>query len=442
MTPPPPIDDSQSSHISPECPQHIRHILVSSWSHDVDTLKTLVSSRHLATLQDPETGETPLHAAIRACRAQDAHPKKPPSRDANSSQQEAQPQQQNKDMKQAQSILEHLFFSGAIWNDVDANNETPGCVARRLGLYPLYDMCVAAGVRAELLFSLLDGYQELSSGSDNDDAEARHQSQPDDQEAQPDDAPPDSGAKNSSSPTDEDKPVTSDQYLKSCLSLDSDKLLDADLNGVMMSWETDIMRRSVTALIPSSERGKRILNIGFGMGIIDSLFAELDPSRHHIIEAHPEIIHHASKPDSKFGPQWEKSGPQEGAFKLHAGKWQDVVPQLVEQGEMYDAIYFDTFGEDYSQLRLFITEYVPSLLHDQGRFSFFNGLGADRPLCYDVYTKVVEMHCADAGLDLEWDEIHVDMSNLNEPGKGAWEGVRRRYWTLDKYRLPTCTFMG
>ncbi|PHH70974.1 hypothetical protein CDD82_6809 [Ophiocordyceps australis] len=413
------IDDSQSSRISPKCPQHIRDILTHAWAHDLASLKTLVSSRELATVQDPETRETPLHAAIRACAAPDS----PPSQDSNS--------------KQAQPILEHLFFSGAIWNDVDANNETPGCVARRLGLDPLYHMCVAAGVRAELLFSLLDGYQQLSSDSDNDDSDPGHKPLPESaQQAQP------SEAENTCTPLDQDTPVTTDEFLKSSLLLDSDKVLDANLNAVMMSWETDIMRRSVTALLPSSDPGKRILNIGFGMGIIDSFFADLAPSRHHIIEAHPQIMLHASKPDSKFGPLWEKTGPQDGAFKLIAGKWQDVVPNLIDQGELYDAIYFDTFAEDYSQLRLFITEYLPSLLHDQGRFSFFNGLGADRPLCYDVYTKVVEMHCADAGLDVEWAEIDVDMSNLNDPGKGAWEGVRRRYWTLDKYRLPTCTFMG
>jgi len=34
------------------------------------------------------------------------------------------------------------------------------------------------------------------------------------------------------------------------------------------------------------------------------------------------------------------------------------------------------------------------------------------------------------------------MEGLKEAGKGEWGGVRRRYWTLDKYRLPICTFMG
>ncbi|RWA14630.1 hypothetical protein EKO27_g442 [Xylaria grammica] len=211
----------------------------------------------------------------------------------------------------------------------------------------------------------------------------------------------------------------------------------------MMAWETSIMRSSVDALLPGLPAGKRILNIGFGMGIIDAMFRETQPSRHHIIEAHPEVLKHVEgSPDCTFGKDWEAGGPSEGAYKIHAGKWQEVVPRLLEQGELYDAIYFDTFGEDYSQLRMFFTEYVPGLLDEGGIFGFFNGLGADRKVCYDVYTKVVEMHLTDAGLDIEWNELDVDMKGLEEEGKGEWHGVKRRYWTLDKYRLPIITLMG
>jgi hypothetical protein len=176
------------------------------------------------------------------------------------------------------------------------------------------------------------------------------------------------------------------------------------------------------------------------MGIIDGMFADLKPSRHHIIEAHPSVLEHLAQPGSKFGPEWEKSGPEEGAFKVHKGKWQDVVPKLLEDGEVYDAIYFDTFGEDYSQLRHFFTECIIGIMDQEGRFSFFNGLGADRKICYDVYTKVVEMQCADAGLDVDWEESDVDMAGLDQAGKGEWEGVRRRYWTLDS-KTPNHLFL-
>lgn len=201
------------------------------------------------------------------------------------------------------------------------------------------------------------------------------------------------------------------------------------------------MRSSVDALLPELPAGRKVLNIGFGMGIIDSMFAETKPSKHHIIEAHPAVLEHINGSDSKFGKEWEASGPSDGAYKVHAGKWQDVVPKILEKGETYDAIYFDTFGEDYNQLRLFFTEYVPSLLEEEGRFGFFNGLGADRKICYDVYTQVVEMHLSDAGMDVEWQELDVDMKDLEKEGEGEWKDVKRRYWTLDSESFHTHFFL-
>lgn len=411
------IDDSMPARISSDCPEEIREVLYHAWGHDRSGLKQLLKTTGKANAQDPKTGETPLHAAIRACG-----PASPEDDD----------QEEDGSVEEAKEIVHDLFLQGAIWNDVDSNNETPGCLALRLGRKPLYQLCVEAGVRAELLFALMGDYEELSSGSeDGDEMEVEENDDEAPQLVSTEGAAPIVEEPKFIPPDAKEKQVTSEEYLNSKLVYDDAKLVDSDLNGVMMAWETDIMRRSVAALIPDSAPGKRILNIGFGMGIIDGMFADLKPSRHHIIEAHPSVLEHLSKDESKFGPSWEKSGPEEGAFKVHKGKWQDIVPKLLEDGEVYDAIYFDTFGEDYSQLRHFFSEVIIGIMDQEGKFSFFNGLGADRKICYDVYTKVVEMQCADAGLDVEWEESDVDMSGLDKAGEGEWEGVRRRYWTLD-----------
>lgn len=51
--------------------------------------------------------------------------------------------------------------------------------------------------------------------------------------------------------------------------------------------------------------------------------------------------------------------------------------------------------------------------------------------------QVVEMDLFEAGFDIEWEDIAVpDLS-----AAGNWDGVKRPYWTLDTYRLPTCKFM-
>jgi protein arginine N-methyltransferase 2 len=427
--------DSIDTRIPPTCPASISQIIYHAWHHDLAGLKPLLNVPGRATVQEPTTGETPLHAAIRACG---------PASKAAGEENDAV------SIKDVQAVVEELFFSGAIWNDVDSNNETPGDVAARLGQKDLYTMCVEAGVRAELLFGMLEGYEQLSSEEEED--EDMEEEEENANEDEPDEAPelvdmeteivdenPDR-AFVPPKPTAGADDVKSEDYLRSNLVYSDGKLVDSSQNGVMMAWETSIMQASVEALLPGLAIGRRILNIGFGMGIIDQMFRETHPSKHHIVEAHPEVLAHIDGPDCKFGKDWEALSPQKGAYQVHAGKWQDVLPKLLEAGETYDAIYFDTFGEDYAQLRMFFTEYVPGLLAEDGKFGFFNGLGADRQICYDVYTKVVEMHLSDAGMDVEWQELDVDMEELKEEGKGEWEGVKRRYWTLDSKFRPICLF--
>jgi len=423
-------DDSISARISVDCPPETQRILTAAWAHDVEAVKKLLDAPGKASCQDPQTGETPLHAAIRACG--------PPSKDDTP-----------EDLEAAHKTVYELLLWGAIWNDVDDRNETPGCLAHRLQRPELYNLCVDAGVRAEMLFGILDGYEELGSdGEDEDDDIPNGDADLGDGDEAPQLVPVEYNnktpqldsteeAQEKEVPTFEppklgpDADVNSEAYLRSKLTYSDGKLVDDAGNGVMMAWETEIMHRSADALLPGKATGKRILNVGFGMGIIDTMFAETKPSVHHIIEAHHEVVEHTSAPGSKFGSSWEDSGPEPGAFKICHGKWQDICLELLEAGQIYDAIYFDTFGEDYSQLRKFFTEFIPGLLDSEGRFGFFNGLGADRQICYDVYTKVSEMHLADAGLDVDWTNIDINMKELTEAGKGEWEGVKRRYWTLD-----------
>ncbi|KAL2060200.1 hypothetical protein VTL71DRAFT_9595 [Oculimacula yallundae] len=446
-------------------------ILLHASNHDLQALKPLLRVPGNASVQDPETGFTPLHAAIAACG--------PVSSQSTSNGQngsggdvkekvEGEEVEEEVDIEKAKKVVEELFFSGAIWNDLDSNNETPGCLAYRLGRMELYEMCVNAGVRAELLLGLMGGYEELEGEREDEMDEdedlvegfevVEGEGNGHGEEVVGGDVV---GGSNGTSATPKPsehslavgpaeehilsqdpatkKDVNSADYLSSTLTFTDDKLLDSDNNGVMMAWETSIMRRTVDLLLPPLTPGARILNIGFGMGIVDRMFRDTKPARHHIIEAHPSVLEKLSGKDSDFGVQWEQS-VEAGAYKIHAGKWQDICPLLLQQGEVYDAIYFDTFGEDYSQLKLFFMDFVPGLLAPEGAFGFFNGLGADRRVCYDVYTKVVEMDCLEAGLDVEWTEVEV--GKLGGEGEGAWEGVRRRYWVLEKYRLPVCRFLG
>src|SRR5699024_7361713 len=160
----------------------------------------------------------------------------------------------------------------AIWNDLDQNDETPGCLARRLKLPELYEAMVDAGVRAELLLNRLDEYEPLE---EEDEDEEEDGAQPeeenkdeetegtDDQAHQLVETMPVSEAQLAEiteAATAADPEVNNTRYLNSNLTFQNERLLDQDQNGVTMAWETDIMARSAKKLLPTS--GLRVLNIG------------------------------------------------------------------------------------------------------------------------------------------------------------------------------------
>lgn len=402
-------------------------VLLAAANHDISALRNLIRNSP-ANVQDPETGFTALHAAIAACEP-DARDEKPVNGcTTNGNTQEAiegaEPSEERKqELENAEKTVKFLFQNGAIWNDLNTDNETPGCIARRLGLKELYGLCVDAGVRAELLLSRLDEYQPLG------DVDSEEDEDEDEEEAAAD--PQEAAIQGESAPNDES--AQNPNYLASSLTFDRNKITDEAANGVMMRWENKLMRRSAELLLPAN--GLRVLNVGHGMGIIDGFFQETSPVAHHIIEAHPDVIKRMK----------DQGWAEKPGVTIHEGRWQDIVPKLIEHNELFDAIYFDTFAEEYKALREFFTEFVIGLLDpaggpdkEGGKFGFFNGMGADRQVCYDVYNKIVEMDLFEAGFNAEWETITIP----NLDAEGEWEGVRQKYWVLDEYKLPTCSFIG
>ena len=425
-------------------------IILAASQHDYITLKKHLrgSSSSPANVKDPETGFTPLHAAIAACDSEDKTFARTEDEEAGGDllsgsngcqidHEDESPRISNSaEMDAAEDTMRLLLQNGAIWNELDKNNETPGCLALRLGLKNLYEIMVDAGVRAEMLLNRLDEYERLN-GEEDEDADEDGASGPNlridglsggelgtDTDPQPQGQP---WVEDSIQPVagDEAPVLNSETYLKSGLTFSTDRLLDDEKNGVMMTWETEIMRRTAEVLVPTE--ALRILNVGHGMGIIDELFQTKSPISLDIIEAHPDVI---SK--MKQNGWYDKPG-----VSIHEGRWQHIVPSLMEHGRLFDSIYFDTFAEDYSALKKLFDEYIIGLLDDKGRWSFFNGLGADRQICYDVYTKVVEMDLLEAGFDVEWETLGIP----NLVDAKTWEGLKRPYWKLKEYKLPVVTFL-
>ncbi|KAF7361845.1 hypothetical protein MVEN_00529000 [Mycena venus] len=313
---------------------------------------------------------------------------------------------------QNQELVKLLIEGGAVWNatpsstlhKADYLRNTAGDIALSFNNEEIYTIIRDAGIRSELVLAL------LSSRNTPDSASAMILRQTDDTAA-----------------------ASTDAFLSSKLRFTVDdhgqeicmlKTVDGDEIGVMMGWEKEIMQKTVASLTADREPtdNLNILNVGFGLGIIDTLFQSLSPAQHVIIEAHPDVLKHM-----KESGWYEKPG-----VKILEGKWQDFVNTekigtLVPDGG-FDFVYTDSFSEDYEALRQFFS-HLQVLLGPRSRFSFFNGLGATNATIYDVYTRVAEVHLADAGFNVKWSDVDV-----SEQGH-RW-GNSRPYFTCPTYRLP------
>lgn len=108
-------------------------------------------------------------------------------------------------------------------------------------------------------------------------------------------------------------------YLEDRVSFSEDKVMDSESKAVMMAWEKPLMEAHAKAVCSG---GGHVLNVGFGMGLVDTAIQQYAPVSHTIVEAHPEVY------ERMLRDGW---GQKENV-KIVFGRWQDVLPQL----ETYD----------------------------------------------------------------------------------------------------------
>ena len=101
------------------------------------------------------------------------------------------------------------------------------------------------------------------------------------------------------------------------------------------------MAEHVKLLTPSP--GASVLNIGYGLGIVDRLFQEASAVHHTIIEAHPQVLQYIK----------DKGVDKLPGVRILEGRWQDYLPDRLEEvlGATdeggFDAVFMDTFAEGY-----------------------------------------------------------------------------------------------
>jgi len=267
----------------------------------------------------------------------------------------------------------------------------------------------------------------------------------------------------------EEQSSTKVDYLQQKVTYNSDNtaLIDEDKDAVMMEWERPIMKAHAQILLedcivkdnPSANKSRRVLNIGFGLGIIDTILQEeWKPTIHYIVEAHPDVYR------KMIHDGWD----QKPGVTICFGRWQDILPRLLlahagmNNNLEFDGIFFDTYAEhsyDMEDFHKLITTTAttscsdgssstctrtPLLAKPFGIYSFFNGLAPDNLFFHGVACNVVKLQLGTLGLDTEFlqCQITAPANSVHDViSSKTWEGIRRKYWHgRDVYYLPKVTW--
>ncbi|KNC47241.1 arginine N-methyltransferase 2 [Thecamonas trahens ATCC 50062] len=286
-------------------------------------------------------------------------------------------------------VVSALLLAGAPWNALDRKGYCAGDHALLNGHQEVVDVLVNAGVQAELIFKALRGKSSLPPAKSSRPASGT------------DDAAAAAAATESEA----------DPYLRSEVRYEGDNLIDDRERGVMMEWEKPLMIAHAKELCAS---GGDVLNVGFGLGLIDTAIAELGPRSHTIIEAHPQV----------YQRMLDLGFDKKPGVRIVFGRWQDVIYDI----GTFDSVFFDTFS-DVNDLDEF-HDVLPIILRDGGLYSFFNGITPDSLFFQGVACQTIQISLAELGFTTEFEPVDLDVS------EDEWQGISNRYFRSSTYYLP------
>ncbi|VEL09593.1 unnamed protein product [Protopolystoma xenopodis] len=340
-------------------------------------------------------------------------------------------------------VVRYLLSEGAPWNAVDRKYLSAGDYAAKNGHQTIIDALIDHAVTCEMLLSLArsdsEGEEEVDTcdvmkpsyhASDGCSSSKRSRSSVFSIDAS-------SASGDDRTPLVEQESLLNSAYLRSRLeySDNGQRLMDTGTNlAVMMDWERPLMSRHAewicfadhcdakSASLKDQARELRVLNVGFGMGIVDTAIQSFTPTEHVIIEAHPQVL------DFMRSKGWQNRR----GVSILSGRWQEAVITLKEEiiscnRPRFDGIFFDTYAEDDTDLRRFHS-YLPYLLRqDGGRYSYYNGLCPDNVFFHGVACETQRL-LLKKQVFFSWDTCtqnsFYDLHSIRRQLKGLCQGTK------------------
>eukprot|EP00049_Salpingoeca_infusionum_P004392 m.78760 g.78760 ORF g.78760 m.78760 type:complete len:350 (+) comp12543_c0_seq7:321-1370(+) len=266
-----------------------------------------------------------------------------------------------------------LLENGAPWNAVDRRGKCAGQYAMENGHQDIANHLLNAGVQAELLFAVLE--RKSKEGSKL--ATALNQ-----------------------------------EYLERGVMYEGVDLVDDKQRGVMMEWEKPLME--MHAELVTRAKGD-VLNVGFGLGLVDTAIQSHNPRSHTIIEAHPTVY------KRMLADGWDKK-PN---VQIYHGRWQDVLPTLGQ----FDGIFFDTF-DDVVHMHEF-HQYLPQHLRKGGVYTYFNGVCSENVFFQAVACQVLQTLLEQLEMTTVFQTVQVDWVS-----EETWKDVKYKYFEDQAYYFP------
>lgn len=206
-------------------------------------------------------------------------------------------------------------------------------------------------------------------------------------------------------------------YVNTPLSYGNDGTLNSDsLNdgvSIMDNQEDLIMERSAEVLFKNNP--KSVLNVGYGLGIIDGYISSYNPEKHTISELHPDAA---------------KLARSRGFNNVVNMDWRNFTEECISKGTKFDSIYFDTYIIDHTKHEwLDFGDIVDKILNKDGIFCWFNGMAAES--C--DFTFKMQQKYPDWKLHSETISIFDIMDRCRDNGNTDfdWKSMRAKNYTLN-----------